>query len=329
MRLARLAGGSTGIVIDIAEAPVIVPVAAAVEALGADRADLAQLGRWFPGPPETWLPLIVDWRSASALLSELARRCHDDLDKGRDRIEMWPLASTPLDPPLPDRAARIFASGGNFAQHATKMASRMVSKEGPGTPGEFPPWGFYVIPGTVVGPGVTVTPPAGTQRLDYEAEVAVVFGAEVATRDDDGFVPWGYTAWNDYSIRDAALGLSRTDHGPLTWSLTKNFQTGNSCGPWMVVGDDLDVDHLRIRCWINGELRQDGTTADMIHSFGNTARYISQYLPLSAGDMVLSGTPAGTAMECGLDGPYLADGDRVDVLVDGVSKLSNEIKMNG
>jgi 2-keto-4-pentenoate hydratase/2-oxohepta-3-ene-1,7-dioic acid hydratase in catechol pathway len=328
MRLARLAGGSTGIVIDIADAPVIVPVAACIEALGADVGDLAQLRRWFPGPPESWLPLIADWPTADALLTELTQRCHDDYDKGRDRIEEWPLASTAIDPPLPAPTSRIFAAGGNFAQHATKMSSQMVSKDGPGAPAEFPPWGFYVIPGTVVGQGTTVTPPADTQRLDYEAEVAVVFGAEVPKHDDDTFVPWGYTAWNDFSIRDAALGLSRTDHGPLTWSLTKNFHTGNSCGPWMVVGDDLDVDHLRIRCWVNGDLRQDGTTADMIHSFGEIARYVSQYLPLSAGDMVVSGTPAGTAMEGGIDGPYLADGDRVDVLVDGISKLTNDVKMS-
>jgi 2-keto-4-pentenoate hydratase/2-oxohepta-3-ene-1,7-dioic acid hydratase in catechol pathway len=328
MRLARLAGGFTGVVLDIADTPMVVPIGAAIHALQTDWPDLAQLRRWFRGHPESWLPLISDWEAVDALLSELIQRCHDDYGKGRDRIELLPVTSTPLDPPLPDPTARIFASGGNFAQHASKMATQMVSKEGPGTSDESPPWGFYVIPGTVVGPGKTVTPPAGTQKLDYEAEVAVVFGTEVPTDDHERFVPWGYTAWNDFSIRDAALGLSRTDHGPLTWSLTKNFRTGNSCGPWMVVGSDLDIENLRIQCWINDGLRQDGTTADMINSFDKTARYISHYVPLAAGDMILSGTPGGTAMEGGIDGPYLADGDRIDVLVDGISKLTNEIKMS-
>lgn len=327
MRLARLAGGSTGIVVDVANSPVIVEIADAVEALGADAPDVAQLHRWFLGT-QSWLPLIADWSSARPLLNELIAQCVEDQDKGRDRIELLPLATTPLAPPLPDPAARIFASGGNFAQHAQKMDAQLVSIASPGTLGASPPWGFYVIPGTVVGPGATVTPPVGTQRLDYEAEVAVVFGEPQARQGHDGVVPWGYTSWDDFSIRDTALGLSQTDHGPLTWSLTKNFQTGNSCGPFMVVEDDLAVDDLRIRCWVNGELRQDGSTDDMIYSFDQTAQYISQYIPLSAGDMVLSGTPAGTAMESGLDGPFLGDGDRVDVLVEGNATLSNVIKMS-
>lgn len=327
MRLARLAGGLTGVVIDVGDAPQIVPVTGAIDAFEADSTNIASLRQWFRGYPENWLPLISDWHSVGPLLTDLIARCHDDHNRGRDRIELLPVTSTPLDPPLPDRTTRIFASGGNFTQHATKMSSQLVSKDGPGTPGEFPPWGFYVIPGTVVGPGATVTPPPGTQKLDYEAEVAVVFGAQTIAAGQGDYVPWGYTAWNDFSIRDAALGLSRTDHGPLTWSLTKNFQTANSCGPWMVVGHDLDVRDLRIRCWVNGELRQDGTTADMIYSFTDTARYISKYLPIAAGDMVLSGTPAGTAMEGGLDGPYLSDGDHVEVLVEEISKLGNEIKM--
>jgi 2-keto-4-pentenoate hydratase/2-oxohepta-3-ene-1,7-dioic acid hydratase in catechol pathway len=327
MRLVRLTGGLTGVVVDIADTPMIVRVIGAIDVLGRDLADLASLRRWFRGYPESWLPLIAEWRSAETVLCKLIDQSRDDYEAGRDRIEFLPLASTDLDPPLPDARARIFASGGNFAQHASKISSQLVSKTGPGTPGEFPPWGFYIIPGTVVGPGATVTPPPGTQKLDYEAEVAVVFGAEAPTTGRGSPAVWGYTAWNDFSIRDAALGLSRTDHGPLTWSLTKNFETGNSCGPWMVVGRDLDVQDLRIQCWVNGSLRQDGTTRDMIYSFSDTARYISEYLPIQAGDMILSGTPAGTAMEGGLDGPYLGDGDHIEVLVEGISTLTNDVKL--
>jgi 2-keto-4-pentenoate hydratase/2-oxohepta-3-ene-1,7-dioic acid hydratase in catechol pathway len=327
MRIARLAGGLTGVVLDVADSPMIVPVTAAIDALEAESSGVTLLRKWFRGYPENWLPLIPQWNFVEGLLAELIDRCRDDYDKGRDRVGLRPLESTPLDPPLPDTSTRIFASGGNFAEHATKMSPQLVSKNGPGKLGESPPWGFYVIPGTVVGPGATVTPPLGTQKLDYEAEVAVVFGAGQPATEDEKFAVWGYTAWNDFSIRDAALGLSGADHGPLTWSLTKNFKTGNSCGPWMVVGRDLDLEDVRIRCWVNGDLRQDGTTADMIYSFDETARYISAYTPICAGDMILSGTPAGTAMEGGIDGPYLYDGDRIEVLVDGVSKLVNEIEI--
>ncbi|MFI9536934.1 fumarylacetoacetate hydrolase family protein [Nocardia fusca] len=307
----------------------VVSVGKVVDALGTSAPSIARLRPWFRDEqPESWMPLISRWHYFESLLVELIERCRDDYDKGRDRIAMLPLASAALGPPLPHPGSRIFASGGNFAEHAKKMSSQQVSKDAPGKLGEFPPWGFYVIPGTVVGHGMTVVPPRGTQKLDYEAEVAVVFGGRSPAAAGDRFEVWGYTAWNDFSIRDAALGLSRTDHGPLTWSLTKNFRTGNSCGPWMVIGHDLDLKNVRIRSWVNGEPRQDGTTADMIYSFDDTARYISEYLPISAGDMVLSGTPAGTAMEGGIDGPYLSDGDRVEVLVDGVSTLTNTVQLD-
>jgi 2-keto-4-pentenoate hydratase/2-oxohepta-3-ene-1,7-dioic acid hydratase in catechol pathway len=189
-----------------------------------------------------------------------------------------------------------------------------------------PPWGFFVIPGTVVGDGSTVTPPAGTMKLDYEAEVALVLGGGEHPPGSEEVSVWGYTAWNDFSIRDEALGLSKIDHGPLTWSLQKNFRTGHACGPWLVVDEEVDVANLGIRCLVNGELRQDGTTADMLHPFGRIAAHLSRYVPLVGGDVIVSGTPSGTAMEGGLDGLFLRDGDHVEVLVDGVAPLRSTVK---
>lgn len=76
--------------------------------------------------------------------------------------------------------------------------------------------------------------------------MAVVFGPGEHPVGSDRITIWGYTAWSDFSIRDTVLGLSKTDHGPLTWSLTKNFRTGNSCGPYLVVDEGPPVDNLRI-----------------------------------------------------------------------------------
>lgn len=233
----------------------------------------------------------------------------DDLG---ERGEAVPLADVTLEPPLPSAAPRIFAMGGNFPMHVADT-ERKLDVTVPDWP-----WGFYVIPGTIVGDGATVTPPRGTQKLDYEAEVAVVL-------DDDGGV-WGWTGWNDFSMRDPAFGLAEVDRGPLTWSLQKNFATANACGPWLVV-DALPADGLRIVCRVNGEVRQDGNTRDMKHDFAAIVDHIGAYLPLAAGDMIVSGTPAGTAMEGGPDGAFLNDGDVVEVEVDGAGTLTNRVVM--
>jgi 2-keto-4-pentenoate hydratase/2-oxohepta-3-ene-1,7-dioic acid hydratase in catechol pathway len=235
-----------------------------------------------------------------------------------------PLADLTLEPPLPSPAARVFAMGGNFPMHTAatveKLAIKVSDSVTSQSKDDTPPWGFYVIPGTVVGPGHDITPPPHVQKLDYEAEVGVVLGGGGPRPEI-----WGYTAWNDFSIRDAAFGLSKVDHGPLTWSLQKNFATANACGPMMVVGEPIPAAGLRIVCRVNGEPRQDGTTAEMKYGFDEIVAHIEEYLPLAAGDMILSGTPAGTAMEGGPDGRFLADGDVIEVEVDGTGVLRNAV----
>jgi 2-keto-4-pentenoate hydratase/2-oxohepta-3-ene-1,7-dioic acid hydratase in catechol pathway len=218
--------------------------------------------------------------------------------------------------------------GGNFPMHTAatvdKLQMKISDSVKSGAKEDTPPWGFYVIPGTIVGPERDVTPPTGTQKLDYEAEVGVVLTG--APPQPGGELPiWGYTAWNDFSIRDPAFGLSKVDHGPLTWSLQKNFATANACGPCMVVDLPMPEDGLRIVCRVNGGVRQDGNTVDMKYSFAEIAAHIGEYLPLGAGDMILSGTPAGTGMEGGPDGPFLADGDVTEVEVNGTGTLRNRV----
>jgi 2-keto-4-pentenoate hydratase/2-oxohepta-3-ene-1,7-dioic acid hydratase in catechol pathway len=242
-----------------------------------------------------------------------------------------PLSVVRLEAPIPDPCARIFAMGGNFPMHTAATAEKLTIKLSDsvtsGAKDDTPPWGFYVIPGTIVGPEHDVTPPRGTQKLDYEAEVGIVLAA--SGRGHDTLPIWGYTAWNDFSIRDAAFGLSKVDHGPLTWSLQKNFASANACGPWMVVGAPIPAEGLRIQCRVNGELRQDGNTTAMKYGFEEIAAHIEEYLPLGAGDMILSGTPAGTGMEGGPAGPFLAGGDVCEVVVTGTGALRNRVRFLG
>jgi 2-keto-4-pentenoate hydratase/2-oxohepta-3-ene-1,7-dioic acid hydratase in catechol pathway len=264
-----------------------------------------------------WASLISGWKEA-----------RDELRALEGGGAGTPLAEVTLEPPLPEPAARIFAMGGNFPMHVAdtvdKLAMKIPDSVKSGSKEDTPPWGFYVIPGTIVGPESDVTPPRDTQKLDYEAEVGVVLSG--AAPDGDGGLPiWGYTAWNDFSIRDPAFGLSKVDHGPLTWSLQKNFATANACGPCMIVDEPIPADGLRIICRVNGEIRQDGNTVDMKYGFDEIAAHIGEYLPLGPGDMILSGTPAGTGMEGGQAGPFLADGDVTEVEVDGTGILRNRV----
>lgn len=319
IRLVRFDGGRTGLLSGEGATTTVVDVAASAGALGSGGEALAA------AVDGSWAPLIAGWdahRSAVARLLELAPD-----GKG---IVAFPAADAHLEAPLPEPAARVFAMGGNFPMHLAGATAKLdlpdsVTK---GTKDDTPPWGFFVIPYTTVGAGAEISPPAGVRYFDYEAEVgAVLTGEPVAA---DGRVPiFGYTAWNDFSIRDAAFKLSKVDHGPLTWSLQKNFDTANACGPCLVVDEGADVESLRIVCRVNGEVRQDGTTADMNFKFGEIAAHISEYLPLRAGDMILSGTPSGTAMEGGPDGRFLQDGDVTEVEVDGVGVLRNQVRFAG
>lgn len=295
MRLVRYDGGRTGVVAGPSSDTSVVEVP-----------DLE--------PGADWAELISDWSSRRSALEAL------------EESGGTPLGDVTLEPPLPEPAARIFAMGGNFPMHTAETAEKLeieLSDEVKSEEKTAPPWGFYVIPGTTVGTEADVSPPAGTKHFDYEAEVAVVLTGEPVSGDQVGI--WGYTAWNDFSIRDPAFGLSKVDHGPLTWSLMKNFTSANSAGPWLVVDEAADYGDMRIACRVNGETRQDGHTKDMKYSYGEIAAHISEYLPLRPGDMILSGTPSGTAMEGGPEGQFLADGDLCEVEAGEVGVLRNRV----
>src|SRR5581483_218317 len=208
MKLVRFNGGRTGVLAD--GDTVVIDASGAVPSLvpGAD-----------------WTALIQRWAQDGPRLQELAE------GEISNEVRSFEFSEITLEPPLPSAAVRCFAMGGNFPMHTAQTVGKLemeVSDSITQAKNEVPPWGFYVIPGTTVGQDATITPPTGTQKLDYEGEVGVIRAAGGA---HGTFPIWGYMAWNDFSIRDAAFGLSKVDHGPLTWSLQKNFATGNACGP--------------------------------------------------------------------------------------------------
>ncbi len=162
-------------------------------------------------------------------------------------------------------------------------------------------WGFYKLAASAIGQDDELVYPAHTTQLDYEGEVAIVFSRnaknEAAGNLDDTI--WGYTLQNDWSLRDQS-------ENPLSGlAFAKNFDGSSSLGPCIVVDEIDDPTNVPFETRVNGELRQQGTTADMVWSFGEAFEYLSRRFTLQPGDVLSAGTNAGTA----IDLPPAANGE--------------------
>ncbi len=201
----------------------------------------------------------------------------------------------------PCQPSKIVAVGLNYRAHAAESGHQVPTE----------PVIFMKPPTTVIGPGAAIVYPEElSQRVDYEAELAVVIGrrARHVPREDALDFVLGYTCANDVTARD----LQRRDG---QWTRAKSFDTFCPLGPWIVT--DLDVSHLAVRSRVNGDLRQDGRTGDMIFAVDELLAFVSAVMTLEPGDVILTGTPEGI-------GP-LQVGDEVTVEIAGVGTLSNRV----
>jgi len=333
IRMARFQGGRTGVVV-AAGRDRVVDLVASLAAFARQRPGEAELlGALLPTPEGSWEALIRAGARARAALEGFAQAAAGALATGAAGWVAHDLEAVRLEAPLPSRELRIFAAGGNLAEHlagvqrrqgqpvSAEEVSRRVREE---KQAGAPPWGFLVLPSLVCGQGATVTPPPGTRYLDYEAEVAVVLaeGGRELSAEQVRF--WAAAPFNDLSLRDGQEGAGTIDRGPYSWALSKNFESGKSCGPWLTVADQLAVDRLEVRCRVNGGLRQAFSTAAMLFSFGELAAFLSRFIELRPGDVITSGTGAGTALDSGQD-RYLRAGDVVEVEVSGLGTLRNQV----
>ena len=194
--------------------------------------------------------------------------------------------------------SKVIGIGKNYADHAREMGG-----EPPAQPL------MFLVPNTaVVGPGDPVVMPSITDEVSYEGELAVVIGriAKDVPAERVPEVIYGYTCANDVTARD----LQRSDG---QWARAKGFDTSCPLGPW--ISTDLDVSALAIRTRHNGELVQDGSTADMIHDVTTLVSQVSQAFTLLPGDVILTGTPAGVGL--------VQSGDTVSVEIEGIGTLTN------
>lgn len=330
MRLARFDDGATGVVLGSGSDLRIVDVGASLGLFAKTNADAAsELEQLLPDCGRgSWSALIEAWASARGALGALVDAAAD----GSPDVVAKPLSAVRLRAPLSSPVARIFALGTNFAEHTAQAAGRLgVENPNAGrTPSGGLVGGFFVIPGTVSGPDDEIAPPGFVQKLDYEVEATVVLASSGRDLARDEIRVWGVTVFNDFSIRDPHLGIGIGDRvAGYPYFLQKNFDGANACGPWVVVDEGLDPTNLAVESRVNGKVRQQSTTAQMICSFAERAEFISEFMTLRVGDMITSGTPSGTAIEQGIDGPYLQVGDVVEVEVEGVGVLRNTIAARG
>lgn len=247
---------------------------------------------------------------------------------------VYPLAEVKLHAPLPSRAAKIMAAGGNYPDHLQGIRLRRMGEEvtiqqliDESRKRGF--WGFWKLAQLTVGPDEDVIYPARTQRLDYEGEVVLVLGRRAKDVPGDRVAEyiWGYSLLNDWSARD------QRDLAPYNFAMGKNWDTSSSLGPCIVVGELSDPQDIPFETRVNGELRQRGNTRDMIFSFAEFVEYLSRDLTLLPGDMISAGTCAGTALdsseydENGVPDPklFLKPGDVVEVSSPQIGTLRNRI----
>lgn len=247
----------------------------------------------------------------------------------RGELLAFALGTMPLRSPLPSRASKLICMGRNFASHSAAAAeARKASGETLQVPETSlkprRPAGFIKFADTVVGPDEPVIYPGRTRKLDYEVEVALIVGRrgkDIAAADAMGHV-FGYSVFCDYSARDQASDLE-----DMNWVRHhKNFDCAAALGPWIVTADEIGDPHaLVLRSWVNGELRQDGNTSDMIYKFPRIIEYYSVDQTFYPGDLIASGTPMGTGMEKKDGSWFLKVGDRVEFEVQGIGRFGNRI----
>jgi 2-keto-4-pentenoate hydratase/2-oxohepta-3-ene-1,7-dioic acid hydratase in catechol pathway len=230
-----------------------------------------------------------------------------------------PLAEVKLLAPIPTPRRNIFCVGKNYRDHAREFAgSGYEAGAVKGAEIDEHPAVFSKPPTSVIGHGDTVDLHAGvTAAVDYETELTVVIGKAgkniPAERAYEHI--WGYTIVNDVTARDRQRNHKQ-------WFLGKALDTFCPMGPWITTSDELDPENLDVKCWVNGELRQNANTRDLIFTIPTLIATISAGLTLRPGDLIATGTPAGVGL--GFKPPrFLVPGDEVSMSISGIGTLTN------
>jgi 2-keto-4-pentenoate hydratase/2-oxohepta-3-ene-1,7-dioic acid hydratase in catechol pathway len=247
----------------------------------------------------------------------------DVISGGQAALDRLAALSRKPVPRFPWRAVRVLAPvpeprkflgiGGNFESHLAEVAPLGIGRPKHQT------W-FNKQTSCIVGPFDDIVAPAVSKAMDYEGELAIVIGKRCrhVTREQAPSVVAGYTVCNDVSARDWQL------RSP-TAMLGKSFDTHGPLGPFLVTPDEVgDPQQLRLRTWVNDELRQDSTTAEMIYDCWEQIVELSTVFTLEPGDILATGTPAGVGA-AHVPPRYLTPGDVVRIALERVGTIENEV----
>ena len=250
---------------------------------------------------------LVRFRHGDRIATGAVERGSDEIQVLKGTFFEDPLPtgeSIPLDdvrllaPVLP---SKLVCVGKNYAAHAAEFGMQVPEE----------PLLFLKPSTAVIGPNDPIELLPISRRIDYEGELAVVVGRLArGVRAEEAFqVILGYTCANDVTLRD----LQKTDD---QWARAKGFDGSAPIGPW--IETDLDPNEATVLTRLNGEVRQQGSTADLVFGVATLIEYITTFMTLLPGDLLLTGTPEGV-------GP-LAEGDVVEIEVEGVGTLRNEVR---
>ncbi|GLJ54381.1 hypothetical protein SUGI_1167860 [Cryptomeria japonica] len=229
--------------------------------------------------------------------------------------------------PIPKPHGAIICIGKNYADHVKEVDTWKTAPDitSPSIPKY--PIVFTKAPQSVIGPGAAIVyPQAITTQVDYETELAVIIGksGHCIKREDAISHVFGYTILNDVTARDLQKKHQQ-------WFMGKSCDTFCPMGPWIVPATEINGEDLQIQCWVNGELRQNGRTSDMIFSIPELIETISSGITLQPGDIIATGTPSGVGS--GFNPPrHLVPGDSICMKIEGNSRLASDCskgRLNG
>lgn len=261
---------------------------------------VVQLSKYIDNAPADMIGLIGSWSSFKETLEKLAVSAKAD----------FPLSKVTLLAPIP-RPPKILGIGLNYADHLAESGMEKPADQ---------LW-FAKIPTSANGPYAPIELPHVSEQLDYEAELAFVVGRRCrhVSRDNAHEVIFGYCASNDVSVRDWQVRTSQ-------FTLGKSFDTHAPFGPWIVTAAEIADPHaLAIRCFVNGEKRQESNTAQLIFNCYEQIEHLSKVMTLEPGDVILTGTPGGVGV-AHKPPRWLRAGDRVRVEIEGIGAIENVVQ---
>ena len=255
---------------------------------------------------------IIDLTAAGYAgdMDELIRGgCRCEIEKLL-KDESLPTVKEPVYANIMNKIGKLVCVGLNYKAHAEGIEMKLP---------EYPIL-FSKFDNALAPAGASVVLPPWENSYDYEAELVIVMGKDCWNVGEDEAMDYvfGYSCGNDFSLRDAQMRSGQ-------WLIGKTMPGFGPCGPCIVTADEYDPNEGKaVRSYVNGQLRQNGTTADMIFNCAKIISYASRYIKLCPGDMIFTGTPSGVALE-EKEKHWLKPGDVVDVEIEGIGVLRNTL----